>query len=88
MTSARRGAVAALVLRDAAALLEETRFLAEDVAARCRPALSGEPLAAALLAAGAERAALALAELDESGRLARQAAIVSLVVARPGKRAE
>ncbi len=59
--------IAALVLRDAAALLEETRFLAEDVAARCRPALSGEPLAAALLAAGAERAALALAELDESG---------------------
>ncbi len=59
-------AVAALVLRDAAALLEETRFLAEDVAARCRPALRGEPLAAALLAAGAERAALALAEMDES----------------------
>jgi hypothetical protein len=59
-------AVAALVLRDAAALLEETRFLAEDVAARCRPALHGEPLAAALLAAGAERAALALAEIDEA----------------------
>ncbi|HET6173072.1 MAG TPA: cyclodeaminase/cyclohydrolase family protein [Gaiellales bacterium] len=60
-------AVAALVLRDAAALLEETRFLAEDVAARCRRALSGEPLAAGLLAAGAERAALALAEIDEGG---------------------
>ena len=59
-------AVAALVLRDAAALLEETRFLADDVAARCRPALRGEPLAAALLAAGAERAALALAEIDEA----------------------
>jgi formiminotetrahydrofolate cyclodeaminase len=58
--------VAALVMRDAAALLEETRFLAEDVAARCRPALRGEPLAAALLAAGAERAALALAEMDEA----------------------
>ena len=58
--------VAGLVLRDAAALLGETRFLAEDVAERCRPALRGEPLAAALLAAGAERAALALAELDES----------------------
>ena len=60
-------AVAALVLRDAAALLEETRFLADDVAARCRPALRGEPLAASLLAAGAERAALSLAELDEGG---------------------
>jgi formiminotetrahydrofolate cyclodeaminase len=59
-------AVAALVLRDAAALLEETRFLAEDVAARCRPALRGEPLAAALLAVGAERGALALAEIDEA----------------------
>jgi formiminotetrahydrofolate cyclodeaminase len=59
-------AVAALVLRDAAALLEETRFLAEDVAPRCRPALRGEPVAAALLAAGAERAALALAEMDEA----------------------
>ncbi|MDX6630927.1 MAG: Formiminotransferase-cyclodeaminase [Gaiellales bacterium] len=59
-------AVAGLVLRDAAALLEETRFLAEDVAARCRPALRGEPLAAALLATGAERAALALAEMDEA----------------------
>lgn len=58
--------IAALVLRDAAALLEETRFLAEDVAARCRPALRGEPLAAALLAAGAERAALTLAEMDEA----------------------
>ena len=58
--------VAALVLRDAAALLAETHFLAEDVAQRCRPALRGEPLAAALLAAGAERAALALAEIDES----------------------
>jgi formiminotetrahydrofolate cyclodeaminase len=58
--------VAALVMRDAAALLEETRFLAEDVAARCRPALRGEPQAAALLAAGAERAALMLAELDEN----------------------
>jgi hypothetical protein len=72
--AARRGdgdvreawAVAALVLRDAAALLEETRFLAEDVAARCRPAVRGEPLAASLLAAGAERAALALAEMDEA----------------------
>ena len=61
-------AVAALVLRDAAALLDETRFLAEDVAGRCRPALRGEPLAAALLAAGAERAALALAEMDESAQ--------------------
>ena len=60
-------AVAAVVLRDAAALLEETRFLAEDVAKRCRPALSGEPVAAALLAAGAHRAALALAEMDEAG---------------------
>ena len=59
-------AVAALVLRDAAALLAETHFLAEDVAERCRPALRGEPLAAALLAAGAERAALALAEIDEA----------------------
>jgi hypothetical protein len=59
--------VAALVLRDAAALLEETRFLAEDVAARCRPAVRGEPLAAGLLAAGAERAAVALAEIDEGG---------------------
>jgi hypothetical protein len=58
-------AIAGLVMRDAAALLEETRFLAEDVAARCSPALRGEPLAAALLAAGAERAALALAEIDE-----------------------
>ena len=58
--------IAALVLRDAAALLEETRFLAEDVAARCRPALRGEPLAAAVLAAGAEQAALTLAEMDES----------------------
>ena len=74
MLEARRGggdvreawAVAALVLRDAASLLEETRFLADDVAARCRPALRGEPLAAALLAAGAERAALALAEMDEA----------------------
>ena len=54
------------MLRDAAALLAETHFLAEDVAGRCREALRGEPLAAALLAAGAERAALALAELDES----------------------
>jgi formiminotetrahydrofolate cyclodeaminase len=60
-------AVAALVMRDAAALLEETHFLAEDVATRCRPALRGEPLAAALLAAGAERAALSLAEMDEAG---------------------
>ena len=59
-------AIAAVVLRDAAALLEETRFLAEDVARRCRPALRGEPVAAALIAAGAERAALALAALDES----------------------
>lgn len=59
-------AVAAVVMRDAAALLEETRFLAEDVATRCRPALRGESLAAALLASGAERAALALAEMDES----------------------
>jgi formiminotetrahydrofolate cyclodeaminase len=59
-------AVAALVMRDAAALLEETRFLAEDVAARCRAALRGEPLAAALLASGAERAAITLAEIDES----------------------
>jgi formiminotetrahydrofolate cyclodeaminase len=59
--------VAALVMRDAAALLEETRFLAEDVAARCRAALRGESLAAALLAAGAERAAVALAEIDEAG---------------------
>ena len=59
--------VAALVMRDAAALLEETRFLAEDVAARCRPELRGEPLSAALLAAGAERAATALAEIDEAG---------------------
>ena len=58
--------VAGLVLRDAAALLAETHFLADDVAQRCRPALRGEPVAAALLAAGAERAALALAELDES----------------------
>src|SRR3954447_12734406 len=58
--------VAALVLRDAAALLAETHFLADDVATRCRPAVRGEPLAAALLAAGAERAALALAEIDES----------------------
>ena len=58
--------VAGLVLRDAAALLAETHFLADDVAKRCRPALRGEPLAAALLAAGAERAALALAEIDES----------------------
>jgi hypothetical protein len=72
--AARRGdgdehaawAVAAVVLRDAAALLEETRFLADDVAQRCRPALSGEPVAAALLAAGAQRAALALAEMDEA----------------------
>ncbi len=54
------------MLRDAAALLGETRFLAEDVAERCRPALRGEPVAAALLAAGAERAALALAEMDEA----------------------
>jgi len=60
-------AVAAVVLRDAAALLDEARFLAEDVAKRCRPALSGEPVAAALLAAGAHRAALALAEMDEAG---------------------
>jgi formiminotetrahydrofolate cyclodeaminase len=60
-------AVAAVVMRDAAALLAETRFLAEDVAERCRPALRGEPLAAALLVAGAERAALALAEMDETG---------------------
>ena len=59
-------AVAAVVMRDAAALLEETHFLAEDVAARCRPALRGEPLAAALLAAGAGRAALLLAEMDEA----------------------
>jgi hypothetical protein len=58
--------VAALVLRDAAALLQETRFLADDVAARCRPALRGEPVAAGMLAAGAERAALALAEMDEA----------------------
>jgi hypothetical protein len=58
--------VAALVLRDAAALLEETHFLADDVGRRCKPALSGEPIAAALLALGAHRAALALAELDES----------------------
>ena len=58
--------VAALVLRDAAALLAETHFLAGDVAQRCRPAVRGEPLAAALLAAGAERAAIALAEIDES----------------------
>jgi hypothetical protein len=40
--------VAALVLRDAAALLAETHFLAGDVAKRCRPALRGEPIAAAL----------------------------------------
>ena len=60
-------AVAALVLRDAAALLEETHFLADDVGKRCKPALSGEPIAAALLALGAQRAALALAELDEAG---------------------
>jgi formiminotetrahydrofolate cyclodeaminase len=59
-------AVAAVVMRDAAALLEETHFLAEDVAARCRAALRGEPLAAALLAAGAGRAALLLAEMDEA----------------------
>jgi hypothetical protein len=59
-------AVAGLVLRDAAALLEETHFLADDVGKRCKPALSGEPIAAALLALGAQRAALALAELDES----------------------
>jgi formiminotetrahydrofolate cyclodeaminase len=59
-------AVAALVLRDAAALLAEVHFLADDVATRCRAALSGEPIAAALLAAGAEKAALALAELDEA----------------------
>ena len=59
-------AVAAIVMRDAAALLAETHFLAEDVAARCKPALRGEPLAAAVLAAGAERAAVALAELDEA----------------------
>jgi hypothetical protein len=59
-------AAAAVVLRDAATLLAETRALADDVAARCRPALRGEPLAAALLAAGAERAALALAEMDEA----------------------
>ena len=65
-TSARRGPSRALVLRDAAALLAETHFLADDVAKRCRPALRGEPLAAALLAAGAERAALALAEIDEA----------------------
>jgi hypothetical protein len=58
--------VAALVLRDAAALLEETHFLADDVGKRCKPALRGEPIAAALLALGAQRAALALAELDES----------------------
>jgi formiminotetrahydrofolate cyclodeaminase len=58
--------VAALVLRDAAALLEETHFLADDVAKRCKPALRGEPIAAALLALGAHRAALALAELDEA----------------------
>jgi Formiminotransferase-cyclodeaminase len=57
--------IAAVVLRDAAALLEETRFLGDDVAARCREALRGEPAAAALLAAGAERAALRLAEMDE-----------------------
>jgi formiminotetrahydrofolate cyclodeaminase len=62
----RAWAVAAVVMRDAAALLEETHFLAQDVATRCRPALRGEPLAAALLATGAERAALALAEMDES----------------------
>jgi formiminotetrahydrofolate cyclodeaminase len=61
----RAWAVAAVVMRDAAALLEETHFLAEDVAERCRPALRGEPLAAGLLAAGAQRAALALAEMDE-----------------------
>lgn len=60
-------AIAAIVMRDAAALLAETRFLAEDVAGRCRPALRGEPVAAALLAGGAERAALALAEMDEAG---------------------
>jgi hypothetical protein len=59
-------AIAAVVLRDAAALLEETHFLADDVAKRCRPALRGEPIAAALLAAGAHRAALALAEMDEA----------------------
>jgi hypothetical protein len=59
--------VAGLVLRDAAALLEETRFLAEDVAERCRPAVRGEPVAAGMLAAGAERAALTLAEMDEGG---------------------
>lgn len=59
-------AVAALVLRDAARLLEETQFLARDVAERCRPALRGEPLAAALLAAGAQRAAVALADMDEA----------------------
>lgn len=58
--------LAALVLRDAAALLEETHFLADDVAKRCKPALRGEPIAAALLALGAQRAALALAELDEA----------------------
>jgi hypothetical protein len=58
--------VAALVLRDAAALLEETHFLADDVGKRCKPALSGEPIAAALLALGAQRAALALADLDET----------------------
>src|SRR3954447_14600629 len=63
--------VAGLVLRGRAALargaprlLRETHFPAAAVAKRCRPALRGEPLAAALLAAGAERAALALAEID------------------------
>jgi hypothetical protein len=59
-------AVAALVLRDAAALLEEVHFLADDVGRRCKPALSGEPIAAALIALGAHRAALALAALDEA----------------------
>ncbi|MDX6540413.1 MAG: hypothetical protein QOI71_2023 [Gaiellales bacterium] len=58
--------IAALVLRAAAALLEETHFLADDVGTRCKPELKGEPIAAALLALGAQRAALALAELDES----------------------
>ena len=50
--------VAGLVLRDAAALLAETHFLADDVAKRCRPALRGEPLARAAGLGGTSRVLL------------------------------
>ena len=57
--------VAALVLRDAAALLEETRFLADDVGGALPSGAARRADRRRAAAAGAERAAMALAEMDE-----------------------